>query len=105
MSYNGQLTPVREKLLKLLSDGKWHRKFPGISAKTFIFMREFDFIRQRFFLAEKNSQIITMELMEARITPKGRFLLQHGHCNLRYEYNVDVGTIGKVDVIEMRRDR
>ena len=80
-----ELTSARKRLLELLSDGKWHRKFPGVGIKTFDLMQELGFIRKRHI--DKNPWRTNNWTVEARITLKGRFLLKNEQCNLRYEYN------------------
>src|SRR3989344_6249108 len=85
----------KRKLLELLSDSKWHRKFLGISVKTFDLMQELGFVRMRFY---------GDHYIEARITIKGRFLLKRGQCNLRYERNPKARNSRRIQVVEMEKD-
>ena len=91
------LTPARKRLLELLSDGKWHRKFPGIGLGTYDMMQILGFVRQRF--VDKKPEKTGNWFVEARITLKGRFLLKHGQCNLRYGQ----GPRWKITVVEMEK--
>jgi hypothetical protein len=76
------LTPIRKKLLKQLSDGKWHRNFPEVGIKTFDLMRELGFIRVRHI--DKSPRKINNWAVEARITMKGRFLLKNKFAVMDY---------------------
>jgi len=84
-----ELTSKRKKLLELLSDGKWHRKFPSIGIQTFDFMQELGFIRIRHI--DKNPWKTNNWTVEAHITLKGRFLLKKKCANMIYEYNPKTG--------------
>lgn len=95
-----ELTPARKRLLRLLSDGVWHRKFPGIGVGTFDLMQELGFVQQRFI--DKKPEKTGNWTVEARITPNGRFLLKHGQCNLRYGRQ---GSKRTVTVAEMQRHK
>ena len=96
-----ELTPARKRLLALLSNGKWHRKFPGIGIKTFDLMDELGFIRKRHI--DKKPWETENWTVEARITLKGRFLLKRGQCNLRYEHNPKARDLRTISVVEMER--
>ena len=96
-----ELTPKRKKLLELLSDSKWHCKFLGIGVKTFDVMQELGFIRMRYI--DKKPHKTSDWAVEARITMKGRFLLKHGQCNLRYTYNSKKRDFRTISVVEMKK--
>ena len=76
------LTPKRKNLLEQLSDGKWHRKFPGIGVGTFDLMAELGFIRMRHI--DKRPWKTNNWTVEARITLRGRFLLKNKTATMRY---------------------
>ena len=96
-----ELTTARKRLLDLLSDGKWHQEFPNIGIQTFDLMQELDFIRKRHI--DKKPWKTNNWTVEARITLKGRFLLKHRQCNLRYEHNSKLPSFRKISVVEMER--
>lgn len=94
-----ELTPARKKLLELLSDGKWHRKFLGIGIRTFDLMQELGFIRMRHI--DKKPWKTTNWLVEARITMKGRFLLKNKRASMRYEDDPKNPLRRRITVAEM----
>lgn len=96
-----ELTPKRKKLLELLSDGKWHRKFLDVGVKTFDLMQELGFVRMR--CMDKKPWKTDNWSVEARITLKGRYLLKHGQCNLRYERDPKARDFRRIVVTEMEK--
>jgi len=79
--YNDEfrLTPTRRKLLKILSDGKWHRKFQNIGIQTINLMVDQGYVRLRFFSVIPGfpvSRSKTSGFVEGKITPAGRKLFK-----------------------------
>ncbi len=70
------LTPQRERLLQLLKDGKWHRKFLGIGKTTFDSMWRWGLLEWAY--VSKNPEKSNNYAVKAQITAKGKYLLKHG---------------------------
>lgn len=78
-----ELTREREQLLDLLSDGEWHDKFIGIGIPTFDFMQNLGFIEVR--SVDSNPSKRKSWRVKARITKRGRFLLDKRVATMKYE--------------------